>query len=131
MVPVLFITGVVFCYFVILTPALHFLLNFNAEQFNTQIRAKDYYCSSRCSMLAMGLGFQIPIGILAACKLGITTPSSCAATAATRSSLIVVAGGAPAHARPDLADARVAALLPALRAEHRAGGARGAGRRTT
>ena len=30
MVPVLFIAGVVFCYFVVLTPALHFLLNFNA-----------------------------------------------------------------------------------------------------
>ncbi len=25
-------------------------------------------------MLAMGLGFQIPVGILAACKLGITSP---------------------------------------------------------
>ena len=25
-------------------------------------------------MLAMGLGFQIPVGILAACKLGLTSP---------------------------------------------------------
>src|ERR671914_3081231 len=30
MVPVLFVGGVVFCYFVVLTPALEFLLNFNA-----------------------------------------------------------------------------------------------------
>jgi sec-independent protein translocase protein TatC len=73
MVPVLFITGVVFCYFVILTPALHFLLNFNASEFNTQIRAKDYYSFISMLMLVMGLGFQIPIGILAACKLGITS----------------------------------------------------------
>jgi sec-independent protein translocase protein TatC len=72
MVPVLFIAGVVFCYFVVLTPALHFLLNFNASEFNTQVRAKDYYSFVTMLMLVMGLGFQIPIGILAACKLGIT-----------------------------------------------------------
>jgi sec-independent protein translocase protein TatC len=73
MVPVLFIAGVVFCYFVVLTPALHFLLNFNASEFNTQIRAKDYYSFVSMLMLVMGLGFQIPIGILAACKLGVTS----------------------------------------------------------
>jgi len=73
MVPVLFITGVVFCYFVILTPALHFLLSFNSSEFNTQIRAKDYYSFVSMLMLVMGLGFQIPIGILAACKLGVTS----------------------------------------------------------
>jgi sec-independent protein translocase protein TatC len=73
MVPVLFITGVVFCYFVVLTPALHFLLNFNSSEFDTQVRAKDYYSFISLLMLTMGLGFQIPIGILAACKLGITS----------------------------------------------------------
>jgi sec-independent protein translocase protein TatC len=73
MVPVLFIGGVVFCYFVVLTPALKFLLQFNASEFNTQVRAKDYYSFVSLLMVAMGLGFQIPIGILAACKLGITS----------------------------------------------------------
>ena len=72
MVPLLFITGVVFCYFVVLPPALHFLLTFNASEFNTQVRAKDYYSFVSMLMLVMGLGFQIPIGILAACKLGVT-----------------------------------------------------------
>src|SRR5215204_508361 len=72
MVPVLFITGVVFCYFVVLAPALDFLLNFNADEFNTQVRARDYYSFVTLLMLAMGLGFQIPVGVLAACKLGIT-----------------------------------------------------------
>jgi Tat protein translocase TatC len=43
LVPVLFVAGVVFCYFVVLTPALDFLLNFNADEFNTQVRARDYY----------------------------------------------------------------------------------------
>jgi sec-independent protein translocase protein TatC len=73
MVPVLFIAGVVFCYFVVLTPALHFLLSFNQSEFNTQVRAKDYYSFVSLLMITMGLGFQIPIGILAACKLGITS----------------------------------------------------------
>ena len=73
LVPVLFIAGVVFCYFVVLTPALHFLLNFNADEFNTQVRSKDYYSFVSLIMLALGLGFQIPGGILAACKLGVTS----------------------------------------------------------
>ena len=72
LVPVLFIAGVVFCYFVVLTPALDFLLNFNADEFNTQVRARDYYSFVTLLLLAMGIGFQIPVGILAACKLGVT-----------------------------------------------------------
>src|SRR3954447_11134874 len=74
LVPVLFITGMVFCYFVVLTPALHFLLNFNADEFNTQVRARDYYSFVTLLMLAMGIGFQIPVGVLVACKLRITSP---------------------------------------------------------
>jgi sec-independent protein translocase protein TatC len=73
LVPTLFITGVVFCYFVVLTPALDFLLNFNADEFQTEVRARDYYSFVTLLMLAMGLGFQIPVGILAACKLGVTS----------------------------------------------------------
>jgi sec-independent protein translocase protein TatC len=72
LVPVLFIAGVVFCYFVVLTPALHFLLNFNSDEFNTQVRAKDYYSFVSLIMITMGIGFQIPVGVLAACKLGVT-----------------------------------------------------------
>jgi sec-independent protein translocase protein TatC len=75
MVPTLFIAGVVFCYFVVLTPALDFLLNFNADEFNTQVRARDYYSFVTLLMLTMGLGFQIPVGVLVACKLRITTPA--------------------------------------------------------
>ncbi len=73
LVPFLFIAGVVFCYFVVLGPALHFLLNFNSDEFNTQVRAKDYYSFVSVIMLSMGLGFQIPVGILAACKIGLTS----------------------------------------------------------
>lgn len=74
LVPVLFIGGVVFCYFVVLPPAVKFLLNFNADQFNTQVRARDYYSFATLTMAAMGLGFQLPVGILASVRAGVTTP---------------------------------------------------------
>ncbi len=74
MVPVLFIMGVVFCYFVVLPGAIKFLLSFNSDQFNTQVRAKDYYSFTTLTMLAMGIGFQVPVAITAAVKLGLTTP---------------------------------------------------------
>jgi sec-independent protein translocase protein TatC len=72
LVPVLFIIGVVFCYFVVLTPALDFLLGFNSDEFNTEVRARDYFSFVTLLLLAMGIGFQIPVGVLAACKLGVT-----------------------------------------------------------
>jgi len=73
MVPVLFIAGVLFCYFVVLPPATSFLLNFNASEFNVQVRARDYYSFSTLTMLAMGLGFQVPVLILALVRLNIVT----------------------------------------------------------
>ena len=86
MVPVLFLGGVVFCYFVVLGPALHFLLNFNASEFNTQLRASDYYGFATLTMVATGIGFQVPIGVLVITRLGSSAWTSCAAIAATRSS---------------------------------------------
>ena len=74
LVPVLFIAGVVFCYFVVLPPATDFLLSFNSDEFNTQVRARDYYSFVILTMIAMGIGFQVPVAILAAVRLGITTP---------------------------------------------------------
>jgi sec-independent protein translocase protein TatC len=74
MVPVLFIAGVVFGYFFVLGPAVHFLLDFNDNQFNIQVRARDYYSFVTMLLLAMGIIFQIPMGILAITRLGIATP---------------------------------------------------------
>jgi sec-independent protein translocase protein TatC len=70
-VPILFIGGVAFCYLVVLTPALDFLLSFNASEFNTQLRASDYYDFATMTMIAMGLGFQVPVGVLALTRLGV------------------------------------------------------------
>ncbi len=75
MVPFLFIGGVAFCYFVVLQPATDFLLSFNADEFNTQIRARDYTSFVLLTMAAMGIGFQVPVAILIAVRLGVTTPA--------------------------------------------------------
>jgi sec-independent protein translocase protein TatC len=73
MSPFLFIAGVLFCYFFVLPPATDFLLSFNASEFNTQVRARDYYSFSTMTMLAMGLGFQVPILIVALVRVNIVT----------------------------------------------------------
>jgi sec-independent protein translocase protein TatC len=74
MVPFLFIAGVVFGYYVVLPAALKFLLHFNTDQFQVEIRARDYYSFVSMSLVACGLLFQIPVGILGLNRLGIVTP---------------------------------------------------------
>ncbi len=73
-VPLLFVAGVVFAYFVVMPAAVKFLLNFNDDQFNVQVRARDYYGFLLTTLLAVGIIFQVPVGVLAATKLGIVTP---------------------------------------------------------
>ena len=73
-VPFLFIAGTVFAYFVVLPPALSFLLGFNDTEFNIQIRASEYYGFFVLTLIGVGLLFQIPIGVLAVTRLGIVTP---------------------------------------------------------
>jgi sec-independent protein translocase protein TatC len=75
MIPFLFIAGVVFGYFVVVPNAVQFLQHFNADEFNTQIRAREYYSFVALALLAMGVLFQVPVGVLAATRMGITTPA--------------------------------------------------------
>lgn len=72
--PVLFGAGVVFAYFVVMPPAVKFLLNFNDTQFNVQVRARDYYSFFATTMLAGGVVFELPLAILAVTRLGIVSP---------------------------------------------------------
>jgi Tat protein translocase TatC len=73
-IPLLFVAGIVFAYLIVLPAALHFLLNFNDDQFNVQVRASEYYGFFTTTLVACGLLFQVPIGILAVTRLGIVTP---------------------------------------------------------
>ena len=73
MIPVLFVAGVAFGYFLVLPAAARFLLNFNDSQFNVQVQAKQYYGFFATTLLACGIVFQVPVGILAVTRLGIVT----------------------------------------------------------
>lgn len=73
LVPFLFIAGVAFAYFLALPKAITFLQNFNADQFDILIQARDLYSFSIMVMGVMGLLFQVPIGIVALTRTGILT----------------------------------------------------------
>ncbi len=75
LVPVLFLVGVAFAYFIVMPAAVEFLLNFNENQFNIQVRARDYYGFFSTTLLAGGLVFQLPLAILAVTRLGIVKVS--------------------------------------------------------
>jgi sec-independent protein translocase protein TatC len=74
MVPFLFYAGVVFAYFLVLPAAVDFLQNFNDENYDVLLQARDYNKFAIMVMGAMGLLFQLPIVILAITRMGILTP---------------------------------------------------------
>jgi len=74
MVPVLFIAGAAFGYFVVLERAVQFLQNFNDDSFDILLQAKDYFKFAVLFVAGVGLLFQIPVGVLAITRLGIFTP---------------------------------------------------------
>jgi len=78
MVPVLFIAGVAFGYFVVLDRAVDFLQNFNDDSFDILLRANDYFKFAVLFLAGIGLLFQIPVGVLAVTRLGILTPKQLA-----------------------------------------------------
>jgi sec-independent protein translocase protein TatC len=71
--PVLFLAGLAFAYFVVMPAAVHFLLNFNDDQFNVQLRARDYYSFFSMTEIACGVVFQMPLVIIAVTRLGIVS----------------------------------------------------------
>ena len=72
-IPLLFIVGVAFGYFVVLPAAVRFFVNFNSGEFNVLVQAGQYYRFAAITLLAMGLVFQIPVGILAVTRAGIVS----------------------------------------------------------
>lgn len=73
-VPLLFVAGVLFGYFVALPAAIRFFVNFNSGEFNVIVQASQYYGFAATVLLALGLIFQIPVVIVGAARLGLVTP---------------------------------------------------------
>jgi sec-independent protein translocase protein TatC len=74
LVPFLFIAGVLFAYYLVLPAAINFLQNFNDDNFDILLQARDYYRFSLMVLMVMGVLFQVPIGVLAVTRVGIVTP---------------------------------------------------------
>jgi sec-independent protein translocase protein TatC len=73
LVPVLFVAGVAFGYFVALPRAVDFLQNFNDDNFDILVGAREYFKFAVVFMAIFGLLFQVPIGVLLITRLGIVT----------------------------------------------------------
>jgi len=72
-IPLLFLAGVVFAYFIVLPAAVKFLLGFNEAQFAIQLRAREYYSFFSMTLIAGGVVFQVPVIVLALVRLRIMT----------------------------------------------------------
>ena len=77
-IPFLFIGGVVFGYYTVVPRAIEFLQNFNTDDFDVLVQAQPYYKFVLMLLIAMGLLFQIPIGIVAVTRVGIVSTSQLA-----------------------------------------------------
>jgi sec-independent protein translocase protein TatC len=74
MVPFLFYAGVAFAYVLVLPAAVDFLQNFNDDNYDVLLQARDYNKFAVMVLAVMGLLFQLPVVILAVTRMGIVTP---------------------------------------------------------
>jgi sec-independent protein translocase protein TatC len=75
MVPGLFLLGVVFGWFIVIPPALHFLTSFNSHEVHYLPRASDYIRFIMYTLLAMGVVFEIPVVMMMLGRVGILRSS--------------------------------------------------------
>lgn len=59
-VVLLFVTGMLFCYFLLLPQALGFLLNFGGGVFQTELRCAEYISFATTFILMLGVVFEVP-----------------------------------------------------------------------
>jgi sec-independent protein translocase protein TatC len=72
----LFVIGLLFSYYVVLPKALGFLIDYDSELYNVQIRASYYFSFVALGLLVMALLFQLPIFVLALVRLGMLSSAT-------------------------------------------------------
>jgi sec-independent protein translocase protein TatC len=72
----LLVVGIAFGYYVVLPQAIHFLTNFDQNQFNILIRAQSYYSFVLTVLFAVGLVFELPIFMLALVRLDVLSTTT-------------------------------------------------------
>jgi sec-independent protein translocase protein TatC len=63
--------GIAFGYYVVLPKAVHFLTNYDSDNFDIQLRAKDYYSFVVMVLMGVGIVFELPVFVLALVRIGI------------------------------------------------------------
>ncbi len=71
-----FFSGVAFGYYVLLPPAINFLLNFGGDVATPLIRIGSYVNLVTLLLFWMGLSFELPVVMFFLAKVGIVTPKS-------------------------------------------------------
>jgi sec-independent protein translocase protein TatC len=70
---VLLAAGMAFAYWVVLPNAVPFLIEYDSELYNAQVRASSYYSFAAITILGCGVLFELPIFILGLVRLGIVS----------------------------------------------------------
>jgi sec-independent protein translocase protein TatC len=107
----LFLCGVALCFFIVLPLALRFFHGFESAALTPMIEATQYFEFAFSMMLAFGLAFELPIGILLLSALGIVTPKT---LTKYRRHAIVICVIASAFITPDASPTTLFALAGPL-----------------
>jgi len=75
LVPALFVGGAAFGYVVLLPAAADFLLNFDSENYQTEVRAREWYGFAATTLTAMGLMFEMPAAAALFARIGLLRSS--------------------------------------------------------
>ena len=68
--------GMAFAYWIVLPNTVSFLIGFDAELYDTQLRASEYFSFAATLLLAVGIIFELPIFILGLVRLRILSAAS-------------------------------------------------------
>ena len=68
---VLLAAGVMFGYFVVMKPAIHFLTSYDKTHYEIQIQAKSYYPFVMLVLFSCAIVFELPLFMLAMARIGI------------------------------------------------------------
>jgi sec-independent protein translocase protein TatC len=71
MIPGLFVVGVAFAWYLVVPPAIDFLIGYNTGAFDYHLRAKEYIQFVLLTLLALGIVFEMPVVMLILARLEI------------------------------------------------------------
>jgi sec-independent protein translocase protein TatC len=73
LIPGLFVLGVVFGWYIVVPPAIHFLTSFNSQDFHYIPQAQPYIKFIMLTLIAMGAVFELPVVMMMLGRLGIVS----------------------------------------------------------